>query len=83
MAILQLTITYAKKQNERAYLQADCKNDTLKKKKLLVEITKKQSKDYQSKMRAIMREAEKQVAHGTKFLALKEWAKNRRRDLLG
>ena len=57
------------------------KNGTLKKKKLLVEITKKQSKDYQNKVRAIMREAEKQVAHGTKFLALKEWAKNKRRGL--
>ena len=83
MPILDLMLTQAKKHNERAYLQAKCKVGAEKKWKLLVEITKKQTADYLTKMKTIMREGERRVKHGTTFLALKEWAKGKKRELVG
>ena len=74
----QVRLTRASKSNVRAYLQGKLAD----KWKLLVEITGRQSQEYETHIQTIKGEAEGRIRRGVRFMALKAWARDRRAALL-
>ena len=79
-AITNIGMCKAKKTNPRAYVHAKCGDD---KYRLIIEVTKKQSTDYEKVVSTMKMEAESRVSQGEWRLSeLKAWARGRRAELL-
>ena len=83
MLVESITMTKAQKNNVRAYLQARCLAGDVRKYKLLVEVTRKQSVHYLSIIQTILKECSSKIAKGLKFQQVKAMARDRRAELLG
>ena len=82
MVVEHILLCRAKKNNIRAYLLARCIVGDVKKLKLLVEITQRQSSHYFDIISTILREGQAKVAKGQNYNALKAWARSKRTELL-
>ena len=83
MVVDRVSMVIAKKHNLRAYLQARCIDGDMKKLKLLVEVTEKQSPKYKAIISNILQKCQDKLGGGLKYSALKALARAQRTELLG